>query len=154
MKMFKSICLGAFITACFTGSLTGCAPAKAPPLKPTLDKHIAAIMARDYESYLGTISKGETLPLIFPDGTLLESRAEVADFIQKWFAMPGWKTTMTPVSQIVGKDLAVVLLKTSYRDTPDGADRYAYLTLTFQLQDGQWRLVQDQNTRITTETGE
>ena len=150
MSIYKKLSMGMVLAV----SIAACAPAKAPPLKPTLDKHIAAIMNRDFDSYTQTISKGETLPLIFPDGTLLESRAEVADFIKTWFAMPGWRTALEPVSQIVGKDLAVVLLKTSYRDTPDGADRYAYLTLTFQLQDGQWRLVQDQNTRITIETGE
>ncbi len=150
MNKIKALSLGVILTV----SLAACTPAKAPSLQPTLDKHIAAIMDRDFDSYAQTISKGETLPLIFPDGTLLESRAEVADFIKTWFAMPGWRTTMEPVSQIIGKDLAVVLLKTSYRDTPDGPDRYAYLTLTFQLQDGEWRLVQDQNTRIDIQTGE
>ena len=130
--------------------MTACAPhAKAPDFDPALAKHFEAIKSRDLQAYLGTITKGESLPLIFPDGTFMGTRSEVEAFHREWFSMPDWRMEFEPVSQIVGSDMANVLVKTSYRDTPEGKPRFAYLALTFQLQDGEWRLVQDQNTRIS-----
>ena len=134
-------------------AMTSCAPAKVPSFDAALDKHFASIAARDLDAYLATITNGETLPLIFPDGEMMGTRQEVEDFHKMWFAMPDWHMEFEPVSKIVGSDLATAIFKTGYRDTPDGEARYGYLALTFQLQDGEWRLVQDQNTRITTKSG-
>ena len=83
-----------------------------------------------------------------PDGSFLATRAENEAMTKDWFANKDWRMTFEPVSKVIGSDLAVVLVKYAYQDTPDGEPRYAYLALTFQLQDGEWRLVLDQNTRI------
>lgn len=144
MKTFRTGIMG------LTLILASCAPqTKAPPFEPALAKHFEAIKTRDLPAYLATITKGENLPLIFPDGTFMGTRSEVEAFHREWFSMPDWRMEFEPVSQIVGSDMANVLVKTSYRDTPEGEPRFAYLALTFQVQDGEWRLVQDQNTRIT-----
>ena len=131
-------------------NLSACAPAqKAPSFDAALDAHFAAIASRDIKAYTDTITTGETLPLIFPDGAMMSTRQEVIDFHKLWFADKNWQMEFVPVSKIVGSDIATAIFRTGYRDTPDGETRYGFLALTFQLQDGKWRLVQDQNTRIT-----
>lgn len=149
---FKSLIFGIVIAA----SLAACAPAKAPSFDAAfdvaLDAHFTAIASRDVGAYTATLTNGDTLPLIFPDGTMMGTRQEVVDFHKMWFALPDWHMEFEPVSKIVGSDLATAIFKTAYRDNPNGAVRYGYLTLTFQLQDGAWRLVQDQNTRINIDT--
>ena len=49
---------------------------------------------------------------------------------------------------IEGEDMAMALYSYAYRDTPDGEPRSSWLMLLFKLEDGVWRLVHDQNTRI------
>ena len=118
--------------------LVACTPTnKAPSFDAVLDTHFAAITARDLDAYLATITNGETLPLIFPDGEMMSTRQEVADFLKMWFAMPDWRMESELVSKVVGSDLATAIFKTGYRDTLDGEARYSYLALTFQLQDGE-----------------
>ena len=51
-----------------------------------------------------------------------------------------------------GADMAAAFMKYDYRDTPDGEPRSAWLTLIFKLEEGEWRLIHDQNTRITQST--
>ena len=128
--------------------LSACSAPKPPSFEAAVDAHLAAIVDRDLDAYLKTITKTESLPLIFPDGSFLATRAENEAMTKDWFANKDWRMTFEPVSKVIGSDLAVVLVKYAYQDTPDGDPRYAYLALTFQLQDGEWRLVLDQNTRI------
>ncbi|PHR90831.1 MAG: DUF4440 domain-containing protein [Robiginitomaculum sp.] len=130
--------------------LISCAPKQAgiPSFQTALNTHLATIADRDLQAYTQTLTKGDGLPLVFPDGGYLATKSDVLAMHADWFADKNWRMTFEPVSQIVGKEVAVALIKTSYRDTPDGTPRYAFLTLSFQLQEGEWRLVLDQNTRI------
>lgn len=131
--------------------LVACQPSApvAPPFQPALDKHFNSIIKRDLESYKSTLTKGETLPLIFPDGAYMETRDAVEKFHKEWFSNPDWRMSFEEVNRIVGSDIASVLVRTAYQDTEETLPRFGYLTLTFQLQDGEWRLVHDQNTRIS-----
>ncbi|PHR61958.1 MAG: DUF4440 domain-containing protein [Robiginitomaculum sp.] len=122
---------------------------QAPSFQVALDAHLATIAARDLGGFMATLTKGDTLPMIFPDGSMLQSKDDVQATHAEWFGDTDWRMGIEHVSQVVGSDVAVALLRYSYRDTPEGDDRYAHLALTFQLQDGEWRLVMDQNTRIT-----
>jgi len=79
------------------------------------------------------------------------TRADVEALHRDWFADPDWRMEIEPVRVVETDAMALALVRTSYRDTPDGEPRFAYLTLTFRLEDGAWRLVHDQNTRIPAE---
>ncbi|WP_298912069.1 nuclear transport factor 2 family protein [uncultured Algimonas sp.] len=127
----------------------GCSQAPAAPdFDAALQAHLDSVQSRDLEAYARTITTGDELPLIFPDGTLVTSRDDILAFHEDWFGNPDWRMGFEPVHMRVGETTAIALMRVSYRDTPDGEDRFNYLTLVFQLEDGAWRLVHDQNTRI------
>ena len=138
------------LTTALIGALlmtTACEPAP-PPFQEALDAHFNSILTRDIEAYKLTLTKSDALPMIFPDGSYMPTRAEVEEFHTNWFKDKNWRMNFEEVTRIVGKDIASVLVRTAFQDTPDGAPRFAYLNLLFQLQDGEWRLIHDQNTRI------
>ena len=130
----------------------------APPtsFRDTLERHVAAIQSRDYQGIVDTITTGEELVLIFPDGERYETRAQFLAFHREWFADRDWVMVLEPVRVWEGRDYGYALYRTSY--DPDGAGptpgRPAYLSLGFRLENGQWRLVHDQNTRIETATND
>ncbi len=123
-----------------------------PDFRAALDTHLAAIAAKDLDAFRPTITGGDDLYVIFPNGAALETTEQVLAFHEDWFGDPDWRMDPEIVKVIEGADMATALLKYDYRDTPDGAARTSWLVLVFKLEDGAWRLVHDQNTRITQET--
>jgi ketosteroid isomerase-like protein len=119
-----------------------------PDFRTALDAHLAAISARDLEAFEATITAGDDLYVIFPNGVALETTQGVVDFHRDWFTDDQWRFDPSVVKTIIGVDMATALLKYDYRDTPHGEPRTSWLVLVFKLEDGAWRLVHDQNTRI------
>lgn len=116
----------------------------------TLDRHVAAVPARDLAAIEATITRGDSLELMFPSGKRLTTRAEYLDFHRKWFADKGWTITFERQSLTEGKDIAFATYKTTVSSTDNGkpVNSASWLTLTFRKEGGEWRLVHDQNTRI------
>lgn len=112
----------------------------------SLTAHVQAIRSRDLDGLLETITTGDHLALIFPNGRMSETRQAYVDFHRQWFAEQGWTMQMEPVSLLVRNELAIALMRTTYTDE-DGSRR-GLLALTFAWEQGRWRLVFDQNTRI------
>lgn len=112
----------------------------------TLTAHIDAIRKRDLDALINTITAGDNLTLVFPNGTTTYTRQEYVDFHRKWFAEPGWTMQMEPVSLQTSNELHVALMRTTYTDA--AGPRHGLLALTFAREQGQWRLVFDQNTRL------
>ena len=142
-----------FLLACLT-VVAACQTMPGPPapdFDTTLERHLDAIQARDLAEMEATITTGRDLVLIFPDGTRLETREQFLDFHTDWFADKAWVMMPELLRTWQGRDYAYALLRYDY--DPDGAGpaeaRPSYLSLGFALEDGEWRLVHDQNTRIT-----
>lgn len=129
------------------------APAEipAPPLRDAVETHLAAIPERDLDALLATVTTGNELTLIFPEGEKLDTRQQYVDFHKEWFADDSWKFQGEIVDLIEAPGLGHALVRYRYDATnADGSPRsnINWLALTFALQQGQWRLVFDQNTRI------
>jgi ketosteroid isomerase-like protein len=124
----------------------------APQLRAALNAHLAAIEARDLGALLPTLTSGNDLTMIAPDGHKFDTRAQYIDFHRKWFASKDdGKLAFEIVRVIASPALAHALV--SYRYTSrdmSGKSRttVAWLTLTFALENGAWHLVFDQNTLI------
>ena len=117
--------------------------------RDTATIHINAIKNRDLNSLLSTITKNEKLTLIFPGGTTLNTRQEYIDFHIGWFADASWSMDIEPISYMVRGHYGVALVRTTYTDA--AGSRQALLALSFSMEDGSWRLVFDQNTRVVSD---
>lgn len=121
---------------------------EAPNFKNAVRHHLDAVETRDLETFKSTLTQSDELYVIFPGGGLLDSTQAVVDFHQNWFQDKDWVFKTQIVKVIEGKTQSTALVKYDFQDTADGPTRQAWLVLTFQLEDGQWRLIHDQNTRI------
>jgi ketosteroid isomerase-like protein len=96
-----------------------------------LERHVAAIQSRDYQSIVDTVTTGDRLILIFPNGERYDAREQFLAFHREWFADPAWVMVLEPVRVREGRDCGYALYRTSY--DPDGAGptpgRPAYLSL-------------------------
>jgi hypothetical protein len=128
------------------------ADAGAVTVKPDFDvflqKHFAAISNRDIEAFASHLGKGPTLYTIVQNGHAFTTPAETIEIHRQWFQDPHWVWQGTVVHKVVGDDMAMALVKYQYQAKPDDTPIVTWLTYVAQLQEGQWRIVHDQNTAL------
>ncbi|KRD75808.1 SgcJ/EcaC family oxidoreductase [Lysobacter sp. Root983] len=131
-------------------------PAAPKSLSATLDAHLTAINARDLDGLLATVTRGDKLTLILPNGQVLETREQFRQLHVDWFAEQDWRMRFQTYSVRELGDVGVALVKyESQTRQPDGAyltRREAWLSLVFAKESDGWRLVYDQNTVIPPTT--
>lgn len=115
-----------------------------------LDAHVKAVQARDLALLEKTITTGETLDLILPNGHRMTTRAQFVDMHREWFTEANWTWSLETVAVAEAKDMAVVTARTRYeeRDGDKSVVAEGWLSLTFRREAAGWRLVHDQNTPI------
>ena len=116
--------------------------------RATVTAHLDAIHRHDLDALMATVTTGDSLVLLFPDGTLIRSRQAFLDVHRAWFADTTWTMTFEPVSLLDTPAMGTALVRYTITDDTPRSGRQAYLALTFVHEDGSWRLVQDQNTAI------
>jgi uncharacterized protein (TIGR02246 family) len=132
-------------------SLAGAAPVEeGRSIDAVFAEHVKAVQSRDLPALERTITSGEQLTLILPDGTQTSTRQAYVDFHKEFFATKTWTIQFEPVSRAVGADFAVLTTKSLYQDTVDGKPyrSRSWVTFTFRKESRQWRLIHDQNTRL------
>jgi ketosteroid isomerase-like protein len=113
--------------------------------RETLGRHLLAIETRDLDTLAATVA--DPLILITADGQLKRSRSEFVDAHRGWFAMKNWTLQAKPIEIYEGGSIGVAVLHLDYRE--DGKQQsLSYLTLVFEKRNGEWLMVQDQNTPI------
>lgn len=119
-------------------------------LESVISTHLEAVSAKDLKTLRSTLTSGEILPVYFPNGRLTRTKAEYIAFHDAWFKEAGWTMTFSKPETIVTRDLALATVATRYDDIIDGKAYWSenWLTLAFRREQGEWRLVHDQNTRI------
>lgn len=144
----------ALAMALLAGDATGMGDAAEPApgsFAAALEAHLEAIRNRDLDGLLDTITADDELILIFPDGSKTDSRREYVEFHEEWFANPGWRMQFEVLHVIERPALAHALMQSTYESTSDDGEprtSASYLAMTFARENGEWRLVFDQNTRI------
>lgn len=119
-----------------------------PDFDTALQKHFAAISNRDIEAFKSNLTHGETLYTIVQNGHAFTTPSETIAIHEQWFKDKNWVWEGSVVHKIVGEDVAMALVKYQYRSKPEDQAIVTWLTYVFQLQDGQWRIVHDQNTAL------
>jgi ketosteroid isomerase-like protein len=141
-----------FVVVATTAATPQSSSAPAPPFRAAVEAHLAAIAARDMEALLPTLTGGNDLTMIAPNGYKFDTRQQYVDFHRQWFATKDeGKFDGEIVRMIESPALGHALIKYRYSSKDDaGKSRttVSWLALTFALESGSWRLVFDQNTLI------
>ena len=119
-----------------------------PDFDTALQQHFAAIANRDIDAFKSHLTRGDTLYTIVQNGHAFTTPAETIEIHKQWFDDPNWIWEGSVVHKVVGEDMAMALIKYHYRPTADAVPFTTWLTYVFQLQEGQWRIVHDQNTAL------
>ena len=85
---------------------------------------------------------------IMQNGQAFTTPAEIVADHEQWFKDPGWIWEGSVVHKVVGEDMAMALVKYNYRAKPEDSPVSSWLIYVFQIQDGEWRIVHDQNTAL------
>jgi ketosteroid isomerase-like protein len=119
-----------------------------PDFDAAIQQHFAAIANRDLDAFKSHLTRGDTLYTIVQNGHAFTTPTETIDIHEQWFKDPDWVWEGSVVHKVVGDDMAMALVKYQYRAKPDVAPFSTWLVYVFQLQEGQWRIVHDQNTAL------
>jgi ketosteroid isomerase-like protein len=140
----------AFVIGFLCSMLAVAAPAAEQSIDTVFAAHVKAVQSRDLPSLERTITSGEQLTLILPNGTQTSTRQAYVDFHKEFFSTKTWTIQFEPVSRSVGAQFAVLTTKSLYQDVVDGKPyrSRSWVTFTFQKEKGEWRLIHDQNTRL------
>jgi hypothetical protein len=110
------------------------------------------------DALLPTLTTGDALVMIAPDGTKWDTTKQFIDFHRQWFATKDEGRYEAEIARTIESPaLGHALIRYRYSSRgPDGQVRVttAWLALTFALEDGRWRLVFDQNTLVTVRNGQ
>lgn len=88
---------------------------------------------------------------VLPDGSVFAGRAEMADFVNRFFANTTWTQTFTPVRRAVsGCDSAVVLFESVYAEPAAGYRQNLMIGVGWTRENGRWLVIQDQNTEVVS----
>lgn len=117
----------------------------------TLQKHLDAISQKNLDVIKATVA--DSVTLIFPDGEVLRSKQKFVEFHINWFKDPAWKMTTEILRVQEDGQLAYGLVKYKLinynKDGSTKSQSTTYLVLVFEKQKSGWKLVHDQNTKIT-----
>jgi ketosteroid isomerase-like protein len=147
------IAAAAIAAAVLAGPASALAQEEVQPFVDALEAHLDAVVTHDMEALLPTLTSGEELTMITPDGTRLTTKQQYIDFHRQWFAADDDQEELDfeIVSVVESSELSHALMRIRYLYTGPAGDQQSYtgwLTLTFALEDGRWALVFDQNTGI------
>lgn len=113
-----------------------------------LQRHFDAIANRDIQAFSIHLTRDKTLYTIVQNGHTFTTLAETIEIHKQWFEDSNWIWEGSVIHKVVGADVAMALVKYDYRATENSAPFSSWLTYVFQLQDGEWRIVHDQNTAL------
>jgi ketosteroid isomerase-like protein len=119
-----------------------------PDFDAAVQAHLDAITQRDIAAFARHMTRGEKLFTIVQNGHAFTTPEEIIAVHEAWFKDPHWIWEGTVVHTVVGADVAMALIKYDYRARPEHNPVSSWLTYVFQLQDGAWRIVHDQNTSL------
>jgi ketosteroid isomerase-like protein len=118
--------------------------------REAVGRHLLAIEERDLEALEATLAP-DTVLLVASDGRLTRTAREFLEGYRAWFAMKHWRLDVKPIQMWESAELGVALLNYAYREMAPGQVptlQLSVVSLVFQNRNGQWRMIQNQNTPL------
>lgn len=119
-----------------------------PDFDKAVQDHFDAITSRDINAFKAHITRNATMYTIVQNGHAFTTPAEIIAIHEKWFKDPNWIWEGSLVHKVVGQDVAMALVKYDYRARAEDKPVSTWLVYVFHLEDGEWRIVHDQNTSL------
>lgn len=119
-----------------------------PDFDAALEAHFAAISGRDIHAFKSHLTKGSTLYTVVQNGHAFTTPQETVAIHEEWFKDSNWEWKGTVIHKIVGEDMAMALIRYTYRPNQHTDPFESWLVYVFQIQDGKWKIVHDQNTAL------
>ncbi len=116
-------------------------------LLETLTEHFEAVVERDIDRFAATLASDD-VRFIGGDGTIVEGRDNVIATHRDWFMSDEWQFDPEIVATREGTDVGHALARVRYRER--GNDKQFWLSFLLAIEDGEWKVVSDQNTPIPT----
>lgn len=117
-----------------------------PDFDQALQSHLASIASRDINAFKENLTLDDTLYTVVQNGHAFTKRSELIAIHEQWFKDPNWVWKGEVVHKVVGTDMAMALIKYQYQAKLEDEPFSTWLVYVFQLQNGKWRIVHDQNT--------
>jgi ketosteroid isomerase-like protein len=117
-----------------------------------LGTHLLAIEQRDWAAFESTLTETEALTFILPNGRFSKSSTEFKKSTQAWLADRDWSWSYQILSKTANASVGVAVLDVKYVDKDAAGVEYQLhylLSLVFNKEHGGWRLIHDQNTRVS-----
>jgi uncharacterized protein (TIGR02246 family) len=115
-------------------------------LLEALEEHIDAIRERDIDRFAATLAKDD-VRLVGGDGTTIEGRENAVAAHREWFMDDRWTFDPEILWTREEAGAAWALTRVNYREAQ--TSKQFLLLFLFVQEDGEWRLVYDQNTPIS-----
>jgi ketosteroid isomerase-like protein len=111
-----------------------------------LEEHLEAIRSRDIDRFAATLAQDE-VRFVGGDGRIIDGRDNAVAAHREWFMDERW--TFDPEIEWTHEEAgaAWALTRVTYREA--GSERQFMLLFLFVQEQGEWRLVYDQNTPIS-----
>lgn len=119
-----------------------------PDFDLALQQHFDAIANRDLAAFKSHLTSHKTLYTIVQNGHAFKTPDECIDIHAEWFKDPNWIWEGSVVHKVVGADMAMAVVKYTYRPRPEDTPFETWLTYVFAIEDGAWKIVHDQNTAL------
>lgn len=113
-----------------------------------MQDHLNAISSRDIAAFKENLTRDDKLYTIVQNGYAFTTPSELIAIHEQWFEDLNWIWEGKVIHKIVGEDMAMALIKYEYRAKPADEPFSTWLLYVFQLQEGKWRIVHDQNTAL------
>lgn len=110
-----------------------------------LEEHIDAIRERDIDRFAATLAKDD-VHFVGGEGGIIEGRENAVAAHREWFMDDRWTFEPEILWTREEAGAAWALTRVSYREAENR--KHFLLFLLFVQEDGEWRLVYDQNTPI------
>jgi ketosteroid isomerase-like protein len=116
-----------------------------------LATHLAAIDAKDWPGFEKTLTSGDTLTFVAPNGKSSHKTADFKAAMRAWLADADWSWQRRVVSVSATAGTGVAVFHVDYADKDATGKPYSMryvLSLVFALEASGWKLVHDQNTLL------
>ena len=107
------------------------------PQKPDFDnvlqQHLDCITERNLDVFKSHITKTDTLYTIVQNGHAFKTPQEIIAVHDEWFKDSNWVWEGSVIRKVVGKDMAMALIKYDYRAKAEDKPFSTWLTYVFQF---------------------